>query len=86
MECPLSETGDVFDALGNALRAGSWQMVSHIAGRLCAMSPPGDPAGTEEYLRRLRETLIVARAARADAQMSLSRIRAAARFMSPAGR
>jgi len=83
MDCPLSETVKAFDALEKAVRAGSWQSAANVAGKLCALPPPTDSEGARQYLDRLREILIAARAARAHSLTLLSRVRAAARFYPP---
>jgi len=44
------------------------------------MAPPTEPRELGEHLCRLRETVIVAKASRADSAATLVRLRAAAKF------
>lgn len=80
MDSLLPDPATLLDRMDEALRAGSWGDFEAMAAKLTALSPPHDATAAHVYLNRLRRTLIQARAARADAQTSLSRIRAAASF------
>ncbi len=84
MDSPLSDTLDCLDRLKEAARRGDWTNAAELAASLPqqALPPQMQPSREElgEYLRHLKEALIVAKASRAHAAASLVRLQAAARF------
>jgi hypothetical protein len=71
---------DALDSLRESARRGDWRNARHLAEALARTAPPADPRELENYLIRLKETVIVARASRANAAATLVRLRAAANF------
>ena len=78
-----SQHSDLFAIIGNlqeCARRGDWKNALEAATALRDRTPPARAAETGEYLARLREALIVAKASRAHLAASLVRVNAAARF------
>jgi hypothetical protein len=71
---------DLLACLRESARRGDWRNALSLAEKLSEMAPPTEPRELGEHLCRLRETVIVARASRADSAATLVRLRAAARF------
>jgi hypothetical protein len=86
-----SKLSDTLDSLRESARRGDWRNALLLAEHLSRMAPPTDPKELGEHLTRLRETVIVAKASRANSAATLVRLRAAASFSraaqaSPPGR
>jgi hypothetical protein len=71
---------DLLACLRESARRGDWRNALRLAEKLSRMAPPAAPRELGEHLCQLRETVIVAKASRADTSATLSRLRAAARF------
>jgi hypothetical protein len=82
MDFQHCEVFDTLDRLRESARRGDWRNAEVLAAGLTQHAVPRNPAGLEEYLRLLKDTLVVARAWRAHAAASLVRINAAAKFSS----
>jgi len=61
-------------------RRGDWKAAENLAGQLPRLTLPSEPEELCHYLHRLRETIVIARSARAHMLASLHRINAAAGF------
>lgn len=72
---------ELLDLLMQAARAADWNSVEQLA-ELAGREPVPDTPGLPDHIRSLTEALIVAKAARADLQVSLARLTAAAGFSS----
>jgi hypothetical protein len=84
-EVPLTEVRppkgpDHLDRFQEAARRGDWSCAQILMSELTRQPVPVDPIELGEYLRRLQHALAVARASRAAAARSLSRLRAVAGF------
>jgi hypothetical protein len=66
--------------LRESARRGDWKRADALAADLQCQSLQVSPGELGEYLRLLKETLIVAKAWRAHANSSLVRLNAAAQF------
>jgi hypothetical protein len=75
-----SKLSDSLDSLRESARRGDWRNALLLAEHLSGMAPPTDPKELGEHLIRLRETVIVAKASRANTAATLVRLRAAASF------
>jgi hypothetical protein len=75
-----SRPSDSLDCLRESARRGDWRNALLLAEKLSRQTPPTDPRELGNYLLRLTETVIVARASRANAAATLARLRAAASF------
>jgi hypothetical protein len=65
------------------LHTGAWDELPGAIVRFSAQAAPADPGELDEYRRRLHESLLVARAARASLAADLTRMQAALCFSSP---
>jgi hypothetical protein len=75
-----SRPSDSLDCLRESARRGDWRNALLLAEQLSLQKPPTDPQLLGNYLLRLTETVIVARASRANTAATLARLRAAASF------
>jgi hypothetical protein len=75
-----SDAPDVLIQLRNAIRRGDWGAAQSIALGLAQCALPPETRELGAYLDSLKQTLILARASRANSAASLARVRAAARF------
>jgi hypothetical protein len=75
-----SKPSDLIDSLRESAHRGDWRNALELAEQLSRQTPPADPLELGDYLLRLRETVIVAKASRADTAATLVRLRAAASF------
>jgi len=66
--------------LRESARCGDWRNAQSLSAALPQSAVPNDPGELTEYLRLLKETLIVAKAWRAHATASLVRLNAAVKF------
>jgi hypothetical protein len=82
MDSPPSEIFDMLARLRESARCGDWKNAEALAARLPRQNLPSCPGELGDYLRLLKETLIVAKAWRAHANTSLGRLHAAAKFNS----
>ena len=71
MDSPRSEVNeraefyDTLVSVREAARRGDWLDAGRLARRLAVLPPPNDAAQAWEYLERLRQTVIDAKASRA---------------------
>jgi hypothetical protein len=79
-EAPPRDAPDVLTQLRNAIRGGDWGAAQSIALGLARCALPPETRELGAYLDALRQTLLLARASRANSAASLARVRAAARF------
>jgi hypothetical protein len=84
MDSPHSDTLDSLARLRQCAHSGDWKSAEALAADLPLHAVPVDRAELEDYLRVLKETLIVAKAWRAHAGAWLVRLDAAAKFNSAA--
>jgi hypothetical protein len=84
MASQLFEIPGLVDRLRESARRGDWQDAMELAALLPQQALPDSRHELGEYLRGLRAALIAAKASRADAAASLSRLNAAATFNSSA--
>jgi DTW domain-containing protein YfiP len=82
MDLAPSESFHALARLRESVRRGDWATVESIATGIRRHRLPPTREGLGEYLRDLKETLIVAKASRANAMASLVRLKAAAGFQS----
>jgi hypothetical protein len=78
-----SQHSDIFDLVARieeSARRGNWKNVRALAAILPQQTLPTMHEELGEYLRRLKEALIVAKVSRANSAASLVRLNAAARF------
>lgn len=75
-----SELSAIIGSLRECARRGDWKSALEAATALRDSTPPASAAETGEYLERLREALVVAKASRAHIAAALVRMNAAARF------
>ena len=80
MDSTRSEAFDLLARLRESARCGDWRNAQAIALALREKELPRDPPGLTEYLRLLKETVIVAKAWRSHANASLVGLNAAAKF------
>jgi hypothetical protein len=64
----------------DAIRGGNWGVAELNARELSKHTVPAQVCDMEAYLEELKQTLVLAKASRANAAASLARVRAAARF------
>jgi hypothetical protein len=82
MRCNPREELEVFGLLMKASRAGDWSSVADLTDIIRASTVPQLEEERQEYLRSLREALVVVKASRADLAMSAARLNAAVGFHS----
>ena len=75
-----SELFAIVGSLRECARRGDWKNAMEAATALRDSTPPASAAETGEYLDRLREALVAAKASRAHMAAALVRLNAAARF------
>jgi hypothetical protein len=80
MDSQLFSIPGLVNRLHEPARRGDWQDAVEMAALLPQQALPEDREGLAEHLRSLRAALIAAKASRADAVASLSRLNAAANF------
>jgi hypothetical protein len=80
MASQLSNTLHLVACFQESARRGDWQSAGELAGILQQQTPPAAYEELREYLQRMKQALIVAKASRAHAAASLVRLNAAARF------
>jgi hypothetical protein len=73
-----SDLVDLVDCLQESARRGDWKSAGELAAILPQQTLPGNPEELGEYLRCLKQALIVAKASRAHSAASLARCNAAA--------
>lgn len=74
---------DYFAKLLTAARAGDWTSFEILVGQLVSDGVPRDPSQLADYVRALGDTIVVARAARADLVLTSNRLAAASGFLPP---
>jgi hypothetical protein len=82
MDLQHSEAFNCLARLRESARRGDWKNAEALAASLPQHAVPLSPGELGEYLRLLKETLIVAKAWRAHASSSVVRLNAAAKFNS----
>lgn len=80
MASQLSDLLDLVGCLQESARRGDWKSAGEFAAILRQQEPPAGQQELGEYLRHLKEALIVAKVSRAHAAASLVRVNAAAHF------
>jgi hypothetical protein len=80
MASQLSDVRDLVACLQESARRGDWKGAGELAAMLPQQALPGGYSELDEYLRRLKEALIVAKISRAHSAATLVRLNAAARF------
>jgi hypothetical protein len=80
MASPLSDILGLVSCLQESARRGDWKSAAEFAAMLRQQTVPGNPEELAEYLRSLKQALIVAKVSRAHSAASLARCNAAAQF------
>jgi hypothetical protein len=80
MDSPLPEVLHLVACLRESARRGDWRNAAGLSAILPQQKMPDDREQVGEYLRALKDALIVAKASRAHAAASLGRLNAAAGF------
>ena len=70
----------IINQLMYSARSADWKTVEALAGTLSDLEVPQDRNDLARYIRALKETLVVARACRADLMLTAHRVAAAAGF------
>jgi hypothetical protein len=78
MASPLSDILGLVSCLQESARRGDWKNAGELAAILPQQTLPGNPEELGEYLRCLKQALMVAKASRAHSAASLARCNAAA--------
>jgi hypothetical protein len=81
MDLQLSDAFDSLDRIQECVARSDWGAAEQLARRLDQQTSPECLA---RYLAALKQTLIAAKSARANALASLARLNAAAEFQNPA--
>ena len=71
---------EILSRLMGAARSGDWNSVERLSGELPDAPLTQDAKAIEDYLGRLKEALVVAKAARADLALTANRVAAAVGF------
>jgi hypothetical protein len=80
MDSQLSNALEIVARVRESARRGDWRSAADLATTLPGQKLPEGADEVGEYLRHLKEALLVARVSRAHAAASLVRLKAAARF------
>jgi hypothetical protein len=80
MDSQHSELFAIVGSLQECARRGDWKSAFEAARALRDSTPPASAAETGQYLDRLRDALVVAKASRTHLAATLVRLNAAARF------
>jgi hypothetical protein len=86
MASALSDILHLLDCLRESARRGDWKSAGELVALLPRQEPPDSREELGEYLRCLRQALIVARVSRAHAAASLARINTAVVRLNAAAR
>ena len=80
MDSQHSELFAIVGTLQECARRGDWKNAFEAASALRDRTPPANTAETGQYLDRLRDALVVAKASRTHLAATLVRLNAVARF------
>jgi hypothetical protein len=86
MGSQLSDILDLISRVQESARRGDWKSAGEITATLPQQTLPAGSAELGEYLRRLKQALIVAKVSRAHSAASLARCKTAAARLNAATR
>lgn len=86
MDLQLSDPFDAFERIRQSITRSDWTAAQLIAGTLERQPLPHSAEYLARYLAGLKQALVTAKTARANAIASLARLNAAAEFQDPASR
>jgi hypothetical protein len=86
MASPRFDIFDLVSCLQESARRGDWKSAGELAAALRQQTPPASREEIGEYLRRLKQALIVAKVSRANSAATLARYNTAAGRLNAAAR